>query len=142
MSHGPRVHDANLNIRVPSTTLENIRKAAQRRGTSASELVRSAVSAATVTLSAEELVEHAHRCGFDARAALVHACTVSDNFVLRSAAARLLAYGECDVEAGPADDLGSVTCAYLVDLGLHREHGSLSYRERAEGFVWWTFFLD
>ena len=142
MSHGPRVHDANLNIRVPSTTLENIRKAAQRRGTSASELVRSAVSAATVTLSAEELVEHARRCGFDARAALVHACTVSDDFSLRAAAARLLAYGECEVPTGTAEEHGSVACAYLMDLGLRREHGGLRYHEPVDGVDWWTFFLD
>lgn len=142
MSHGPRIQNANLNIRVERTTIDNLRKAADRQGRTVSDLARSALSAATVARTPAELVERSRECGHDARQALVYACTASDDLSLRACAAKLLAYGECDVPVGPSEEHGSMAYAYLTDLGLHREHGPLVYHERVEGIDWWTFFLD
>lgn len=142
MSHGPKIQNTNLNIRVSDLSLASIRKHAAERGQGVSEFVRAAADAACTTRTPEQLVEHARACGFDHRQALVHACSVSDNLSLRAAAAKLLAYGECDVPTGPAEEAGSVTVACLLDLGLHREHGPLEIHERVDGVDWWTFFLD
>lgn len=145
MSHGPKIQNANLNIRIEQSIIDNLRKTSGRQGRTVSDIARSALSAATSSRTPAELVEHARLCGFDARQALVHACTVSDNMTLRAAAAMLLAYGETEVEVGPAAEAGSVTAAYLAELGLHSEHGPLVFHDRdayAPGTEWMTFFLD
>jgi len=142
MSHGPKIQNTNLNIRVSDLSLASIRKHAAERGQGVSEFVRAAADAACTTRTPEQLVEHARTCGFDHRQALVHACTASDSYVLRAVAAKLLAYGEAEVPVGPAEELHSMAAAYLADLGFRREHGGLVSHLPEEGVDWWTFFLD